>query len=185
METAQTIAMSINDWITLIFSGVIATAISVTGLFLQARKNKKDEILQTITSNRINWINKVRELVTSFIQAYIDGEPKTKLMRIESAIELYLRSDDEDYQVLVQAMKDCYTGGFSERKLQEVIDGAQYILHRTWVRIKVEGGQGTKADQRVKNRVVERCGTYKEYKAAAANRPSRGNPEKPNSELRT
>lgn len=163
--------LAANDWITLIFSVVIATAISGATLVHNIVKHNKDSVLHSITLNRIEWIKQIRELVAQFLCAYIDKEPESVLRKVKVRIELLVHNNySDDYSHLVKALEECCKNAASAYSKEttdltnEVVLATQYSLYRVWTRMKIEGGQSKKKDQTIRKHVEEICGTYDEFK---------------------
>jgi len=157
-----------NDWITLIFSVVIATAISGATLVHNIVKHNKDSVLHSITLNRIEWIKQMRELVAQFLCAYIDKEPESVLRKVKVRIELLVRNNySDDYSHLVKALEECCKTAYSKETTDltnEVVLATQYSLYCAWTRMKIESGQRKKKNQTIRKHVEEICGTYDEFK---------------------
>ena len=160
-----------EDWITVIFSGIIATLISVGTLIHNIIKHHNDSIVNSITLNRIEWIGQVRELVSQFLCAYIDKEDENNLRKIALKVELMTRNkgDSNDYLPILESLQECIdTSSTNNEKIRKtnirnVVYSTQYVLYRVWTRIRVEGGMNKKKDYKIRDKVNEVCGSYKDY----------------------
>ena len=148
------------DWTTFFFSVVAAAVASWVALILDAQKHKRDVVTQAITSNRMEWIAQVRNLIGEFLCAYINKEPKENLLKLMFKIELYLRQNGSaDYEHLITCMERCYnqpymnSDGNSRAACDELVHAAQTVLHNTWIRIKIEGGQSAKKDDSIRKQI--------------------------------
>ena len=142
------------DWITFLCSVVIASIISLITYFTNLKKHKDDVITQAITVNRIEWIANVRKLIGEFLSAYMTGKSKKELNMLRMQIELYIRKNS-DYSRFSSALKKCCDEDYTEDNLNELIEASQTVLHRVWRRIKIEGGQSKKDDERIRKLIDE------------------------------
>lgn len=142
------------DWTTFFCSVIVASAISLATYFTDIRKHKEDIVTQAITVNRIEWITNVRKLIGEFLSAYMIEKPEKELNILRMQIELYIRNN-EDYRELSLALENCCKKDYSEDNLNELIKASQIVLQRVWRRIKVEGGQRKKDDERMRKLIDE------------------------------
>lgn len=140
--------------ITLICSVIIATLISATTLIFEIRRHKQSSIIQAITENRIDWIVSVRNLISDFICAYIDGASSKELTKIMIKTQLFFRNKEDYNRVLLLMEKCCVTPYLSEPcYCQQLVAETQTLLHRVWIRIKIESGQSKELDNLVRKKV--------------------------------
>lgn len=146
-----------TDWITFFCSVIVAAIVSLATFLFDVKKHKESLITEAITANRIEWVTNVRELIGEFLCAYIDGKSKQDLIKLIMKVKLFLR-DKPDYNKLVECMNDCCEGTFSQEKADKLIQVAQYVFQRVWVRIKIEGGQSQHQDSKVREMVDKYVG---------------------------
>ena len=168
-STANSDPYNISNWITLIFSVVIAAIISLFSLLHNVKSHSRDSIIHSITANRIEWIVQIRDLISEFLGAYIEHADINTLKKMKTRIELMIRNNHEQDYPMVRCLEACvkdasdgFTGD-SEKLIHEVILSTQYSLYRAWVRIKIEGGQSSRKDSRVKELVDKTCGDFSNF----------------------
>ncbi len=105
--------------------------------------------------NRINWIFDVRNLISEFLFAYIDGRPKNDLVKLLGKIRLYFHNESAYYQDFFAFMGQCCNEPYSDERADDLIQKSQIILKAAWVRIKIEGGQSKDDDLRIRKLVDE------------------------------
>ena len=143
------------NWTTFLCSIIVATIISLATFFVDIGRHKQDVITQSITANRINWISDVRNLISEFLFAYIDGRPKNDLVKLLGKIRLYFHNESAYYQDFFAFMGQCCNEPYSDERADDLIQKSQIILKAAWVRIKIEGGQSKDDDLRIRKLVDE------------------------------
>ena len=161
-----------ENWMTVIFSSIIATLISAGTLIHSVIKHNKDSIVNSITLNRIEWIGQVRDLVSQFLCAYIDKESESDLRKKALKVELMTRNKSgiNDYSPMLKSLKACcedasldYNTDSMEANVEQMVLSTQYVLSRVWTRIKLVGGQNKKKDNKIREKVNDLCGTFEDY----------------------
>lgn len=153
--------LSFIDVGTFVCSVVIATLISLLTFIVEIRKYKRDLVLQAITANRINWIAEVRTLLTRFLHIYMDGSVGTantnELKKLLVELRLYFHNQlySNDYNDFFDCLKKCCNEPYSPDNENALIEAAQGVLKRAWVRLKIEGGQNKQADEKIRKAVQE------------------------------
>ena len=114
---------------------------ALIGVILSAVSTRQQIAAQTITSNRMDWIKEVRELLKEFVTEYVRKENADyqKMRELKGKVELYLKEGEEDYDILVRQMDYCCTFPYSEEGYFLLIRSSQYVLNRTWQRLALEG----------------------------------------------
>ena len=110
------------NWTTFLCSIIVATIISLATFFVDIRRHKQDVITQSITANRINWISDVRNLISEFLFAYIDGRPKNDLVKLLGKIRLYFHNESAYYQDFFAFMGQCCNEPYSDERADD-LDG--------------------------------------------------------------
>jgi hypothetical protein len=60
--------------------------------------SKRQLYTQTVTIQRIDWINTVRTLLSNFIELYVDGQDAKKVLAVKTHIELFLNTKNPDHK---------------------------------------------------------------------------------------
>lgn len=141
------------NWTTFLCSVVVATIISLATFIVDIRRHKRDVITQSITANRIEWISDVRNLISEFLNAYIDKKSRNDLIKLMGKIRLYFHNESAYYQDFFTCMKACCEEPYSETRAEELIQKAQAILKSAWIRIKIEGEQRKEDDLKIRKLV--------------------------------
>jgi len=140
----------ISDNIALI-SAITAIIVSIFSFF----QSKRNSVLTSISSNRINWINELRNEIHEFLKEYLrQGENEYKLRMIRAKIELYL-SNSEFYSDFSKQLKQCSERPFSEDDYNKLVNEAQIVFNDVWRRMKREAGISYNSDKRL-SRKIER-----------------------------
>ena len=136
---------SISVIISIVLS-VLAFLVSVGNLYLEKRK----VIAQSLVTERIEWLNKVRQLMVEFIENYYLRADPSKLQVCKLKIELYTRRDSSVYEKLNELLNACTEDTeFNKERYDELIEECQKVLNSTWIRIKLESGMSRKDDKKI------------------------------------
>lgn len=132
-----------------LFAGILASCVSIYGYAIIEKNSKRAVIAEAITKNRMTWIEEVRNLLSDFIAAYMQGNRKGELRILKARIELYC-SDGAEYSPMIESLHACCQDpAFDEKHCQALIENAQKVLNRVWIRVKVEGGITRKEEERI------------------------------------
>lgn len=135
------------DNMTTLIASLIAAAVSLISvlinIFLTIRKNRSEYV----TKNRMQWIKEVRSLLGKFLDLYIDGKEKNKLLKVKNKICLYLRDGVISYDNLIQQIDLCIANGYNDLDCHKLVKCSQVVLNEVWVRIKRETGVGKTVDK--------------------------------------
>ena len=112
-------------------------ALSLFTLAYTVMSNEKQAILQTVTVNRMNWIQEVRELLANFAHAYRTHNAED-MADIEAKLELFMRRDVKEYQYVLNHLKHCIKHEYNESDYEKLLSLSSYTLARAWQRIKVD-----------------------------------------------
>lgn len=154
---------TIQNILTISISILGAFFVSVFTLIFNIRKEKKQMIIQSVTQNRMDWIENVRQLLSEFLCAYVSNASETELRKLKAKCELYF-NNKEFYNLLIQQMELCckqpYNSG-QPQNYEKLVHHCQYVLARSWERIKMEGGQSIQENKKIKDNVDIRTETLK------------------------
>lgn len=139
--------MSIKDIILIVIS-ILAIIISAFTLIINSFLTKKKISTDIITSNRINWISDVRNLVSQFIEAYTTHKSTDELTLIRNKICLYLRSNVRSYNSLVKELDVLIADQSGENSCNDLILAAQNVFSEVWIRTKREAYISGKIDNK-------------------------------------
>ena len=107
-------------------------------------------IAQSLVTERIEWLNKVRQLMVEFIENYYLRADPSKLQVCKLKIELYTRRDSSVYEKLNELLNACTEDTeFNKERYDELIEECQKVLNSTWIRIKLESGMSRKDDKKI------------------------------------
>lgn len=112
-------------------------ALSLFTLIYTAISNDKQSILQTVTANRMDWIQQVRELLGEFAHAYRTHNTED-MADIEAKLELFMRRDVKEYQYVLNHLKHCIKHEYNESDYEKLLSLSSYTLSRTWQRVKID-----------------------------------------------
>lgn len=111
--------------------------------------NQKKITSEVITTNRINWIIDVRELVKKFIDIYVKDDKSIELTIIRNQIYLYMRQGVTSYSKLIEQLDKCIKQGYNKQNCDDLILKAQIVFSDVWVRMKREAGIKKQDDDRI------------------------------------
>ena len=112
-------------------------ALSLFTLIFTVIFNDKQSVLQTVTANRMDWIQQVRELLGNFAHAYRTHNAED-MADIEAKLELFMRRDIKEYQYVLNHLKRCIKNEYNENDYEKLLSLSSYTLARAWQRIKVD-----------------------------------------------
>lgn len=110
--------------------------------------NKRKNINQIITKNRLNWIYQVRLLLQKFLEEYINNESKATMLITRNKIALYFRKDVLSYTKLLNQIDMCIENEYSKENCDKFILESQNVLSEVWIRMKREAGINKKTDEK-------------------------------------
>ena len=123
-----------------LLTAVVALAAIVVSI-ISAMISRTNVITTAISTNRIEWISAVRELIFEFLSEYRSESPdKKKLGLLSTHIMLYLNRRNDDYILLVSALQKCLDTGYTDALYADLVDAAQDVLNSVWLRMKREAG---------------------------------------------
>lgn len=126
-------------------SAISAFVVSILSVIISLVINKNEIKTETITKNRIEWINRVRDLISDFLDIYMDEsiektEKNKRLSLIKNKISLYLRANVNSYNHLLKSLNKCIEHGYVNTICNELIENAQLVFSEVWIRAKIESG---------------------------------------------
>lgn len=128
-----------ND-VTLFISLVCSVVAVIISICAQITA-RRSIVTQTISTQRIEWIGTVRNLINSFLKEYSGLRSKKELINIYTEISLYLNPKHDCYGELADALKNCIEyDGYVEKFHWDVVRESQRVLDEVWVRMKREAG---------------------------------------------
>lgn len=139
--------MSIKDIIPIVIS-ILALLISAFTLIVNFFLTKKKISTEIITSNRINWISDVRNLVSQFMDVYINHKSTTELTLIRNKISLYLRDNVKSYSILLKELDLLIADKSGRNDCNDLITAAQNVFSEVWIRTKREAYISGKIDNK-------------------------------------
>lgn len=154
---------TIQNILTVSISIVGAFFVSVLTLIFNVRKEKNQLIIQSITQNRMDWIENVRQLLGEFLCAYVSNASETELRKIKAKCELYF-NNKEFYNNLTEIMELCCKEPYNSSQpenYKKLLRHSQYVLARSWERIKKESGQSIQENKKIKDNVDIRTESLK------------------------
>lgn len=137
--------MEIQDIVSSTLS-VIAFILSLINLNYKKQKLSN----QIITSNRIEWIRSVRDLLSQFVETYATSpQDRQTLMIIKYKITLYMRKNVISYNDVINQLQKCIDrGSFNAKECDLLVEYAQIMLSDVWIRMKREAGVKPKEDNK-------------------------------------
>lgn len=153
MDVLKNLIVHVFDFLlkynAVLFAGILAACVSIYGHAVIERNSKRAVIAEAITKNRMAWIEEVRNLLSDFIAAYMQGDRNDETRLLKARIELYC-SDGGEYSPMLESLHACCQDpGFDEKHCQALVESAQKVLNRVWIRIKAEGGITKKKEERI------------------------------------
>lgn len=145
-----------KDTITIITAiGVIITAIvSSINIYISFQNNKKTAYINTITSERIRWMTRLKEMLSEFCSlrykefSELDLKDYTdQIVKLQSKIKLYLNPNDRYDMSIIEQLDLCSKGMINSNDckredLNKLIDLSQKMFKNEWERIKRESKNG-------------------------------------------
>lgn len=135
--------MKIHEILTIIVS-FASLIISILTFIINRRKN----VNEYITQNRLEWINKVRLLLQEFLRKYINNQPKEELLVLRNQIALFFREGVVSYSKLLNQIDLCIEYGYSKDNCNKLILYSQNVFSEVWIRMKREVGINEKTDRK-------------------------------------
>lgn len=135
--------MKINEILTIIVSST-SLIISILTFIINRRKNVNEYVSQ----NRLEWINKVRLLLQEFLTKYINNQPKEELLVLRNQIALFFREGVVSYSKLLNQIDLCIEHGYSKDNCDKLVLYSQNVFSEVWIRMKREVGINKKADKK-------------------------------------
>ncbi|MBQ9492659.1 MAG: hypothetical protein IJR54_02870 [Oscillibacter sp.] len=111
--------------------------VSLLTLVYTIISNDKQSVLQSVTANRMDWIQQVRSLLGDFAHAYRTHNTEN-MADIEARLELFMRRDVKEYQYVLNHLKHCIKHEYNENDYEKLLSLSSYTLSRAWQRIKVD-----------------------------------------------
>ena len=136
--------------------------------------NNRQSVLKTVTANRMEWIQKTRELLGKFAHAYWTRNVED-MVDIEAQLELFMRRDVPEYQYVLNHLKHCIKSEYNESDYEKLLCFSSYILARAWQRIKIDARRyhitDKTADQMVSKQVQPLLDIVESYNATSVKQP--------------
>jgi hypothetical protein len=131
----EDLILTVTDLILTNVLAIIATVVSFYNLTL----NRKKTYNETVTTERIKWLNDVRELTKNFIEAYLsDGKNKHELVMIKSCLFLLLHPVNKDHKLFMDTLDDYLNN--ENLPIDDILLKSQTVLRNNWETMKTEAG---------------------------------------------
>lgn len=140
---------------------VIVALASIIAPIIRRKTDEQNMLIRSVTTNRMDWIAAVRELMTQFCEAFISNPNDLKVLRgLRTKLFLYMRHDREAYDALIKSIDACcetYIPPIYHALMYDrLILTSQYVLATVWIRVKEEGARGKTKDERINETVADR-----------------------------
>ena len=141
----------------LIITAVITSCTTLVVLCVNTFSSQRKMLTDTVTKNRMKWIEDVRLLMHEFIVEYM--KPSCDIMRlleIKAKIDLYIRFDSTAYDDLKRELEHCISNKYTDEvQYEQYMRVCQKTLNDVWVRIKIESGMEKRADATIIRKVFK------------------------------
>lgn len=134
---------------------VMISIIALIVSFMSYRNERNNVISNVVSADRIKWISSVRDLISLFLEKYINGSDPEELKVIKSKIDLYIIFDKETYKKFEEKLNHCIDNPYTYNDYRELVIETQKVLNSVWIRIKTETGIATK-DERKINKILNK-----------------------------
>ncbi len=134
---------------------VMISIIALIVSFMSYRNERNNVISNVVSADRIKWISSVRDLMSLFLEKYINGSDPEELKVIKSKIDLYIIFDKETYNKFEEKLNHCVVNSYTDNDYRELVIETQKMLNSVWIRIKTEAGIATK-DERKINKILNK-----------------------------
>ncbi|SBW02751.1 hypothetical protein KL86CLO1_11691 [uncultured Eubacteriales bacterium] len=134
---------------------IIVSGIAVLISLFSAWISRRSIITNAISSNRIEWIAIVRNLIRDFVKEYSGGSNIPVLTNIYSELVLYFNPNGEVYAGLVNAMKKAILEGYTAQNHWNILNCGQAVLDSSWKRMKRESGMSFKTELKISKSFVK------------------------------
>lgn len=135
-----------------VLTGITGTLISVYTLVLNRRKIMASEI----SSNRIHWINAVRDKMIIFINSYT-SHARTKVLDSQAMqIKLYFRENIDSYAEFSKVLDLCAQTPYNREDYKKLIKCCQEVLDNEWTRMKWEAGISARIEKKREAMILDK-----------------------------
>ena len=154
--------MAVSDWIELLLSGIIATLVSAAVSFVSIRFNYHELFARTVSENRMDWINKFRDEISTIVATIKVNNTDDKMLfaaeKAKASLITRLNQDitkpgnEYNKRMLEELNKVNFDLGESSNdlkknssdlggcngKIEALLDLSRKILEPEWKRVKEE-----------------------------------------------
>ncbi len=123
-----------------------AAIVAVVVSFYAVRISRRSVITSVVSTYRVEWVDRVRELIYSFLIEYRGQCRKEELINIYTHVLLFLYPNHETYAEVVESMKQCINGDYCEDNYWDLVTKGQLVLRGPWLRLKREAGITSKRE---------------------------------------
>lgn len=130
----------------------------VVSLFVSSYVSKQRNVVDAVTSKRMEQAYELREAMLDFIKEYLkkDDADHYVLSVAQAKIELYIRNFRDMYIGLKKQLDICSYTPFSEDNYNKLMIEMQSVLNYKWRRTKQEAGLKKEVDARVDDGFIQK-----------------------------
>ena len=141
----------------LMLTAVITSCTTLVVLCVNTFSSQRKMLTDSVTKNRMKWIEDVRLLMHEFIVEYIKPScDPMRLLEVKAKIDLYIRFDSVAYDDLKRELDYCTKNEYKdETQYERYMIVCQKTLNDVWVRIKIESGMEKRADVTIFKKVFK------------------------------
>ncbi len=111
----------------------MSTVVAMISVAVVIWNTKRNLQVNAISVQRLQWAESVRSAVSSFINAFYDGED---LSKYSAHVFLYLNPNNDKHKVLISTIENIRSG--KEKNIDSVISNTQKLLRENWWAVKAE-----------------------------------------------
>ena len=111
----------------------LSTVVAMISVAVVIWKTKRNLQVSTVSVQRLQWAESVRIAVSSFINAFYDGDD---LRKHSALVFLYLNPNNNKHKPLIKTIENICKG--KENKIDGVIANTQKLLRENWWAVKAE-----------------------------------------------
>ncbi len=152
-----------------IFGIGISLILGIWNIINNGRINKRTTFINSVTAERVKWIGKLRENISTFcgltnhwVLTDIDSEESTKIIKeldkLKIMIKLQVNPQEDHGKKIMELIdeipeltnKDSETISKLNSKIDEVVSTSQSLLKEEWDKVKMEAKKGDISKKRKK-----------------------------------
>lgn len=111
----------------------LSTVVAMVSVAVVVWKTKRNLQVSAISIQRLQWAENLRKAVSSFINAFYDGDD---LSKYRALVVLYLNPNNDKHKPVINAIENICDG--RESKIDSVIINTQKLLRENWWAVKAE-----------------------------------------------